>query len=164
MGLLGDIFNAIFGNPSSDTKTFTNNGYPKLYHFTDARNVSSIMQHGLLSWYQIHQRQIRNVPGSNQLSRQLDVNKGLHDYVRLCLHKDHPMLHVCLRDGRIRNYRWLEIDPYVWLWSANLYSDINAASHRAIVNSDPDTALQSGDIQAEVLIHRSLNPKYIRLV
>lgn len=164
MGLISDIFDALFGSPGNNSRTFSNNGYPKLYHFTDARNVNSIMQNGLLSWYQIQRRQIGNVPGSDALSRRLDADKGLEDYVRLCLQKDHPMLHVCLRDGRIRNYRWLEIDPYVWYWSANLYSDTNAASHRARVDSDPNTALKSSDIQAEVLIHRSLNPKYIRLI
>lgn len=164
MGLLFDFIDFLLGTPSNKTQASTSNGFPKLYHFADVRNINSIKTYGLLSWYQIQQKQINNVPGSDTLSRQLDANKGLHDYVRLCLHKDHPMLHVCLREGRIRNYRWLEIDPYVWYWRANLYSNINAASHRAIINSDSATALQSGDIQAEVLIHRSLNPKYIRVL
>jgi hypothetical protein len=164
MGFLSDILGELFGTNRTSPIPQTNNGYPKLYHFTDVRNIPSIRQYGLLSWYQIHLKGINNVPGSDTLSRKLDTQKGLHDYVRLCLHKDHPMLHVCLRDGRIVNYRWLEIDPYVWYWSANLYSDTNAAAHRAIIDSDPDTALSSRDIQAEVLIHRSLNPKYIRVL
>jgi len=132
-----------------------------LYHFTDARNIDSIKQYGLLSWVQLLQRNIDHFPGSNRLSRKLDVQHNLQNYVRLCLRPYHPMAHIAIIEGRIKNIVWLEIGYGVTHWRTTLFSDDNATSNNATVNNESTTAFDSVSNQAEVLIHGSLNSKWI---
>ena len=84
-----------------------------LYHFTDARNIESIMTHGLLSWPSVFKYGIDAVLGSNELSRRLDARRGHQNYVRLAPQANHPMLYFAMNDGRIDDYVWLEIDEAV---------------------------------------------------
>lgn len=138
--------------------------YPSLYYFTDDRNLESILKHGLLSWYQLDCMGITYYPVSNQLSRCLDSRKNLRDYVRLCLNTSHPMMWFCLCQGRISRVRWLKISPTVWSFSSNLYSNTNAASNCATIDSKPSTVLVKGDRQAEVLIRTRIDPSYISVI
>lgn len=52
-------------------------------------------------------------PGGNDLSHRLDENRGISDYVSLCLTQKHPMEHVARNDGRIPDPRYLRIDTCV---------------------------------------------------
>ena len=133
----------------------------KLYHFTDSRNISSIKRHGLLSWYQIQQRDIYNTPGSNHLSRELDYENNTHNYVNLCFSKKHPMARQCQYDGRIRNLVWLEIDPVVLKWRATRYCDVNSNKKNAYISRDKAHATKSWSDQAEVLVKGYLNARFI---
>ncbi len=132
-----------------------------LYHFTDSRNVESIKKHGLLSWPILLERGIQHFPGSNELSRDLDRRKNYQDYVRLALKPKHPMADFALREGRICELVWLEIDDMVIRWRATLFSDRNATDNEAVIDKERATAFSSQDTQAEVLIKESLNPKWI---
>lgn len=138
--------------------------FPYLYHFTDERNLKSILEHGLLSWYQLDKLGLSSHPGSNDLSRYLDSRKNLGDYVRLCLNTSHPMMWFCLYQGRISRVKWLKISPVVWTFSENLYSDTNAASNCATINSKPKTVLKRGDNQAEVLVKTRIDTNYITVL
>ena len=138
--------------------------FPYLYHFTDERNVQSILKYGLLSWYQLDCLNLPYHPGSNSLSRNLDSRKNLQDYVRLCLNTSHPMMWFCLYQGRIGRVKWLKISPVVWTFPNNLFSDTNAASNSAKINSKPKTVLKHGDNQAEVLVKSRIEPRYISLM
>ena len=62
------------------------------------------------------------------------------------------MAACALYERRIQDYVWLEISDEVIGWKANLYSNDNAVANRSIINSDPNTALDSDSYQAEVLI------------
>ena len=66
-----------------------------------------------------------------------------------------------LYENRIKDYVWLEISDDVTRWKATLYSSDNAVANRSIINSDPNTALDSDSIQAEILILGGLNAKWI---
>lgn len=132
-----------------------------LYHFTDPRNLLSIRRIGLFSWHQLELKRIQHFPASNELSRNLDTAKNLHNYVRLCLRPQHPMATRALMDGRIRAVVWLTIDDVVTRWRATLFSDRNAAARAAIINHNPQTAFGSNDPQAEVLIEGSLARRWI---
>jgi hypothetical protein len=66
-------------------------GITKLYHFTDERNVQSIMECGLLSWCALDEQKMAVVCGGDELSRELDEKKNLQDYVRLSFAQKHPM-------------------------------------------------------------------------
>jgi hypothetical protein len=134
-----------------------------LYHFTDSRNIPSICKFGLLSWKQLVKRKIKHWPASSEQSRVCDARKNLDDYIRCCLNMEHPMAYVALREGRIQDYVWLEIDDIVMQWQATLYSSDNAVASWSIINNNPQTALDSNSIQAEVLIKKDLNPKWIKL-
>jgi hypothetical protein len=109
----------------------------KLYHFTDRSNIRIIKeQKGLYSWDSLERRGIQvPYPGGNDLSRRLDLGKNLHDYVRVCLHPNHPMKYIACKEGRIPNPTILEIDPEVLLWATTLYSNVNAAAGNANIGS-----------------------------
>jgi hypothetical protein len=133
----------------------------KLYHFTDASNVSSIMKNGLLSWQELKRRRIRHRPGSNFLSRHLDKRKGLEDYVRLSACRNHPMAWVAVKEGRIKNLVWLSVADDVLDHPDVLFSDTNATAKRARINKRRATALNSSDPQAEVLVKNCVGPQLI---
>jgi len=97
-----------------------------LYHFTDAANIPSIIQHGgLYSWWSCQQKGIAiPKPGANDLSRKLDHNKNLHDYVRLSFNDNHPMIARAKHEGRIENLVMLKINSEVIYWESTLFSDL----------------------------------------
>jgi hypothetical protein len=132
-----------------------------LYHFTDVRNIQSIQRRGLLSWRKLFDWNIQHYPASNEVSRRLDERAQLSDYVRLCLHREHPMEYVARKEGRIYRVVWLEIDSSVTRWRATKFSDINATANDATINHDYRTAYNSPDTQAEVLVQGGINVKWI---
>ena len=127
-----------------------------LYHFTDYRNLKSIRRHGLMSWPRLHKKKIPHYPASNKLSRDLDRQKGLQDYVRLCKSPDHPMAYIAKKEGRISNYAWLRIDLSAVQLALTKYSNENATKNGAVVNANLSTFLESQDRQAEVLVFKKL--------
>jgi hypothetical protein len=106
-----------------------------LYHFTDAANIPSIIQHGgLYSWWSCQNNGISIPrPGGNELSRDLDRRRELHDYVRLSLNDNFPMLKQAIHEGRIEKPVILKIKPEVVYWKTTLYSNMNATSGNAQV-------------------------------
>lgn len=111
-----------------------------LYHFTDAANIPSIIQHGgLYSWWSCQQKGIAiPKPGANDLSRKLDHRKNLHDYVRLSFNDNHPMLAQAKHEGRIENLVILKISSEVICWKATLFSDLNATANGAQIGGNID--------------------------
>lgn len=132
-----------------------------LYHFTDSRNIGSIKEHGLHSWWRLLGKQIEFFPASTRESRNMDQRKGLHNYVRLCREPYHPMAYVAKNEGRIGYYQWLEIDESVVSWNSTKFSDINAVANNAEVGDDLKIFEESDDPQAEVLVYGSLNTNWI---
>jgi len=102
-----------------------------LYHFTDRANLQSIINNcGLYSWQYCDENNIRiTLPGGDDLSRSLDRRYNLENYVRLCFTKNHPMMYVAQKQGRIINPVILEIAPEVIYWNDTLFSDINATKN-----------------------------------
>lgn len=88
-----------------------------LYHFTDETNFDSINRLGLLSKKQLRERGLWPLAaaGGNQLSWDLDVERGIDPYVSLCMTQNHAMKFVAERDGRLPNARYLSIKPEVLL-------------------------------------------------
>jgi len=138
-----------------------------LYHFTDTRNVPSIKKHGLLSLAALKARLNYDIgtdffPGSNPQSREIDYEKKLNNYIRLCADKHHPMTTIALNEGRIQNIAWIKLNfrDVVFVDSFRedhaKFSNKNAASNDAIVNSDYHTFTQSIDTQREVLIRYNI--------
>jgi hypothetical protein len=132
-----------------------------LLHFTDRRNLKSILKHGLLSWEALESRNIQHFAASTPLSRTLDTRAGLGDYVRLCRSDRHPMAYKAKCDGRVGKLVWLKIDPGVVRWRSTRFSDINATSSNARVGGDADIFYDSSDLQAEVMIERALSTRWI---
>ena len=109
----------------------------KLYHFTDRSCLSSIRETGLQSWVSLEAKGVIGRKGSSALSRSLDKEKGLGDFVRLSFTPQHPMMFVALRERRLLDVVVLEIDLNVILSSGTLFSDRNAAASTAIISSSP---------------------------
>ena len=108
------------------------NNINELYHFTDKANIESILNYGgLYSWDYLERNNISiPKPGGNLSSRELDRRKNLQNYVRICFIKDHPMLFIAKRDGRIEREVILKINKEVVYWPRTKFSDINAATER----------------------------------
>lgn len=111
----------------------------QLYHFTDRGNLPSIrVNGGLYSWSYCENNDIQIArPGGNQVSRNLDRESGLENYVRLIFVKRPPMYYVAKRDGRIQNPVILEVSTEVILWESTLFSDGNATADRARIGGRP---------------------------
>jgi len=101
----------------------------KLYHFTDASNLESIVKNGgLFSWGDCLKRNIIvNRPGGSDMSHEIDARQNLQYYTRICFCKNHPMMYVAMKDGRIQNPVILEIDTDVLYIEGNIFSNKNAA-------------------------------------
>ena len=114
-------------------------GITKLYHFTDRDNLESIiMNGGLYSWMDCERKDIKiNKPGGSSVSRQLDSERRLGDYVRVSFTTQHPMMYVAMKDGRISNPVILEIDLEVVYWNETLYANLNAARYTIEPNIGP---------------------------
>lgn len=114
------------------------NGIQYLYHFTDRRNLESIIKHrGLLSWkYCVdHNISIPN-PGGSAMSRELDTRYGLADYVRLSFCDDHPMAWRLKMGGG--DLVLLKIRVNVAWRKDTLFSDINAADSQHRIGDSMD--------------------------
>jgi hypothetical protein len=156
----------------------------KLYHFTDENNFNSIKKHGALySWSALKKKgiEIPN-PGGDELSRKLDLRKGLEDYVRLSFTIDHPMEKAALYQGRINNPIQLAVPLDVIYLKDTLFSDINAAANDAKIGGklsdfkkinfdvvskgyyDNDDIDEKKYIQAEVLVKTKILTSIIKLI
>ena len=78
------------------------------------------------------------VCGGNASSRVMDKRKKLHDFVRLSFTRDHPMMFVCQKEGRVPDPVVLEIDIEAVSLPGSLFSDRNANSSQASTSSTPD--------------------------
>ncbi len=107
------------------------NQITKLYHFTDKSNLASIKScGGLYSWWAAQQKGIIiSKPGGVGFGRDLDVRKGLQNYVRLSFNNKNPMLYVAQKEGRVLNPIFLEIDPIVMLLASTLFTKENATKN-----------------------------------
>lgn len=101
------------------------------YHFTDERNLHLIRRlGGLYSWHYLkeHDLVIPN-PGGDSLSRRLDKEQGLEDYVRLSFCSDHPMAYSKSKNEGFQNtYVLLRIKVDVAAFKDTLFSTANAAA------------------------------------
>ena len=113
-------------------------GITTLYHFTDRRNLASIIENrGLYSWQDCLKNGIVvERPGGNDVSHSLDVHKHLENYVRLSFVKNHPMMYIAQEDERGLQPVVLEISTDVIKWVGTKFSDRNATKNDVNVRSD----------------------------
>jgi hypothetical protein len=153
----------------------------KFYHFTDRKNLDSIRKNGgLYSWWKAEELGIDiPMPGGIGFGRDLDKKHGLHNYVRLCFTKKHPMLFIAKQDKRIINPVFLEIKSDVAYLNSTRFSNMNATRNghqqgstledlkriRFDLVSKPDQFYVSENerhyYQAEVLVLEKIPLEYI---
>lgn len=110
-----------------------------LWHFTDKRNQASILANGgLLSWVEaVRRRLVVPAPGGNDWSHQADQKFGVDKFVHLAFIKNHPMLHIAKKEGRIESPIWVEIDVSVLDLAGVMYTnDVANKSGVEILSSD----------------------------
>jgi len=105
-----------------------------LYRIESIDNLSSVLEHGLLSYNRIHELGILNKDISDELvqerrhkKRDSIYNRPVHDYVPLYFSPKNIMLWV--RKEMQKDIVFLGIDPQVLLESTTIFSDGNAASY-----------------------------------
>jgi hypothetical protein len=86
-----------------------------LYHFTDARNVPSIREHGgVFSAEQCERLGVTiTAPGGDENSQESDRKNGMDAYVHLCLRSEHPMEYRARADGRIEESVFVPVSSEV---------------------------------------------------
>ncbi len=114
-----------------------NANHKTFFHFTDARNIPLIQQHGLLSRVEMARRGIQcPAPGGNQWSFDADAHSGMDQYVHMCLRKKHPMEYMAREDGRIATARFLLIKPEVLLLPGTKLTN-GVSNKNGVMISDP---------------------------
>lgn len=105
-------------NAQAFVRILKEHGINSLYHFTDRKNLESIIRHGgLYSWGDCIEQGIAiPCPGGDKQSRELDEKKGLEYYVRTSFTRNHPMMYQAKNEGRIDDPVILEIDTDVITW------------------------------------------------
>lgn len=157
-------------------------GITKLYHFTDKRNIESIIRNGgLYSWGDCVDHNIKvQVPGGSEESHSLDYHKKQQYYVRLSFVKNHPMKFIAMSDERQLQPVILEISPEVLFWKHTKFTDQNAVKTGANISGDPNDfsklihfdAIKAANVydlseedrsyfQAEILVHHCIPSCYI---
>ncbi|MGM9746477.1 MAG: DarT ssDNA thymidine ADP-ribosyltransferase family protein [Paludibacteraceae bacterium] len=112
-------------------------GITTFYHFTDRDNLQSIVDNGgLYSWDYCERNNIQiSKPGGDLTSRDLDRRNGHQNYVRVSFTRNHPMMYVAQKDGRITNPVILEIALDVVARPGTLFSDKNAVKSDAQIGA-----------------------------
>ena len=116
------------------------------YHFTDARNLPSIKEHGLLSTATLRARSIKAVTGGNQWSLDADRSKGMDAYVHLCFFNEHPMEYLAKQAGRIETSKFLVIEPAV-LRTPNSLISIGVANKADMSYGEPNEFIEKIDLK-----------------
>lgn len=126
------------------TKTLKNR---YLYHFTDGRNLASIRTHGLLSSATSAQLKIRvAAPGGDEISLASARKAGIDGYVSLAMTDSHPMSYVAERSGRIKDVKYLRIEPAA-LRTAGVKGCLVAANTNGAEILDLEEALARMDLE-----------------
>jgi len=114
--------------------TLQHYGIQSIWHFTDMSNLESIKKHGVLSLRNLIHNKIDVASyGANELSHQLDISKGLDQFVHLSFIKEHPMQYSKTKNGEIPNPVWLEIDASVLFKNKSAFSDGVANSNKTTI-------------------------------
>ena len=145
--------------------------YDNLYHFTDERNISSIKEKGLLSAAKLFAKynmkfDVDFFPASNRESRHWDTKLKLNNYIRLSGHMDHPMAKKAVEEKRIEKIAWIELDFDIIFDRRyeKKYSDLNANSKEALINSDFKTFTSSHYTQSEVMVRGEIPITLLRFL
>jgi hypothetical protein len=99
---------------------FKQNGIHEFYHYTDSRNINSIIQNnGIFSINELIRRNIDYIKGSE--------TGELPEYVRLSYTKNHPLMYKSVYKDRIINPKVLQIDLTVASFLETKFTNVNAA-------------------------------------
>ena len=109
-----------------------------LYHFTDAANLDSIREHGLLSASCLTQQSLKAMMNSDEKSRALDKEKGLESFVRLSFNNENPMKYIAKNQRRISRPVVLQIKLEVVSREGVLFYDCNVTRRDAIQSCSPN--------------------------
>lgn len=97
---------------------FKQNGIYKFYHYTDTRNINSILQNsGLYSLNEMMRRGIDFTRGSETREKP--------DYVRMSYVRNHPLMYVSINSGRIINAKVLEVDIEIAGLRKTMFTNVN---------------------------------------
>lgn len=88
--------------------------FNRVFHFTEAANIPSINERGILSLREIKTKNILDVRFcSSPQSRLVDERNGLDQYVRLCFVDNHPMVYRAKERGELTNEVYVPIDSSI---------------------------------------------------
>ncbi|MFW5871781.1 MAG: DarT ssDNA thymidine ADP-ribosyltransferase family protein [bacterium] len=113
---------------------FKQKGIYEFYHYTDTRNINSILQNrGLFSISEMRRRKIAYHPGAETEERP--------DYIRLSYTRNHPLLWVSQQQGRIIQPKVFEIDLAVAKLRHTKFTNVNVAR-----TANPPTVIFGDDL------------------
>ena len=86
----------------------------------------------------LNARSITSVMNSDELSRKLDQNAGLEEYVRLSFNDKNPMQFKVLEEKRASNLVMLKVNLQVVSRPGVMFSDCNATRREAVKSVNPE--------------------------
>jgi hypothetical protein len=108
--------------------------YAGLFHIVHARNLPSILTHGILSHNDAHKNGLVKVDISDQAVNSLRnreepvLNHNLHEYAPLYINPKNPMMYRLCNQGLRQDLAVVRVNPNILLHGNVLFSDGNAAS------------------------------------
>ena len=149
-----------------------------LYHFTSTENADSIRRNGICSVKYLNDNGINVSYASSGGSREIDIRKGMADYVHLSYERKNPMLFIALKEGRLADYVIYEISTDVIFLKETLFTHCNAAKNGVKFSDDINYMLQipfdsfhnrrydmgskyKDYFMSEVLVKQKVSPSYI---
>jgi hypothetical protein len=113
---------------------FKQKGIYEFYHYTDSRNINSIIQnYGLFSLNKLDKEGIAYHQGSETREKP--------EYIRLSYTRNHPLLWVSKQNGRIEKEKILDIDLEVAGLKHTQFTNVNVAR-----TSSPPTVIFGDDL------------------
>jgi hypothetical protein len=119
-----------------------------IYHFTDTRNIPSIMSNGLLSLSELRKRGITPMAtGGNSWSHEEDARRQLDQFVHLCFLDQHPMEYTArVVEQRLENTTFIPISTDI-LFAASTFFTSEVANKSGSMLMKFEDAVRSLDFE-----------------
>ncbi|MBI35728.1 MAG: hypothetical protein CMP67_10250 [Flavobacteriales bacterium] len=130
------------------------NGISEFYHYTDSRNLDSIIQNnGLFSLREMSNRNIFYHKGSE--------TSELENYIRLSYTQNHPLLHVSKKKGRIRKEKTFKISLNVAELKETKFTNVNATRTKTYPTVKMGDDLNFIENNVKINIVKARNYRYL---
>ena len=114
------------------------NNITTIYHYTDRSNIKSIIEfNGLFSWIYLEESENIPLPMHSRATEDYPnaFNLGVENFINLSFVKDHPGMHIAVREKRINDPVILNISLEVCYWENTKFTTMNYADRKSMIGN-----------------------------